>query len=1146
VARTQGQGKSSSDDPIRILHLSDFHFSAKRCWDSDSVLARLTEAIAEMVSGGLAPDVVAITGDIAHKGCAEDYEQARRWIDDKLRPVLPRRFPPDRILIVPGNHDVDREAVNLTARAVQSELSVGVDQDAIAEVLQDPEQRDVLLKRHNAYMDFANALRKAADALDVPWWSTTLKLRGQRVHVAGLCSSWTSWCDEDDAKLLVGRWQVNELLKGSNSADWSVALLHHPWASLVPSDAEEVEAEVHRRCHVVLRGHLHRQRSRAIYDPGDVCLELAAGSAYAGSRYPNAFQLVTLHPDQHRVDVHFWLWRDGRWIPDRNAYPQLRDNVATFLLDVPPAAAAPAVQARPVDIGNYLRSLRERTAYIDIRGLQVGSGRANRFLIDELYIPLTTSAPARDKDPKRDTVRDLRVELDEALENRRLVIVGDPGAGKTTFLCRIANLLCRALMGDDPAARRRLRLDGKPFPILIRLAELAEHIEGCRRRDNGPVPADSPAWLPHFLATTSEESGAGLDESFFREQLQGGSAMVLLDGLDEAASERQRKLLASLVQKASRDAYGKCRFVLTSRPAAYQGEAVLPDFAHARIDALEPEAIETFLTRWCEALFADSPAQLRGHLRELLVALRRPEIRRMARNPVMLTALAVVHWNEKRLPEQRADLYESIILWLARSREDRPGRPPPERCVALHQELALAMQDHPDGRQMQVPRYWAGTAIARESRDEPEHERVRLADAFLRQDELDSGIVVGRGDHVRFWHLTFQEYLAARAMGSRSEDEQRGLLFAQPQKLYEPQWRETVLLLAGVLHHQGVRRVDAMFSAILDGLDQDASLADQARCFGLLGAAVRDLGPVNYKPADRRYQRVADEVMGIFDAERSRSVDIKVAIAAAEALGQAGDPRLTDRALDANWVDIPAGDFLMGAQRDDSSQPNYNPEAYPDESPVHKVRLAAYRIARYPVTVAEYARFVEDGGYANEQHWQAGGFGERQEPDEWAEQLAHPNRPVTGVNWFEAAAYAAWAGCRLPSEAEWERAARGTDGRRYPWGNHEPTPSLANYGLEVGCPTPVGVYPRGGTPDGILDLAGNVWEWCQDAWRDNYDGAPIDGSAWTKGGAEAGRVLRGGSWVSNPYYCRSALRGDAGPDYRNYLSGGFRCAAGTH
>jgi len=128
----------------------------------------------------------------------------------------------------------------------------------------------------------------------------------------------------------------------------------------------------------------------------------------------------------------------------------------------------------------------------------------------------------------------------------------------------------------------------------------------------------------------------------------------------------------------------------------------------------------------------------------------RPEIRRLARTPVMLTALAVVHWHEKRLPEQRADLYESILEWLAKGRELRPGRPSPERSVALLQILALAMQDHPEGRQVQIRRHWAGRAIAPAWRDVPEEERTARAEEFLKAEELDSGIVVGRGDDLRF------------------------------------------------------------------------------------------------------------------------------------------------------------------------------------------------------------------------------------------------------------------------------------------------------------------------------------------------------------------------------------------------------------
>ena len=356
-----------------------------------------------------------------------------------------------------------------------------------------------------------------------------------------------------------------------------------------------------------------------------------------------------------------------------------------------------------------------------------------------------------------------------------------------------------------------------------------------------------------------------------------------------------------------------------------------------------------------------------------------------------------------------------------------------------------------------------------------------------------------------------------------------------------------VLLLAGVLHRQGFEGVDSMFQIVLDQLGAKAPLNAKARCAGLLSAVLRDLAPVGYKPEDDRYEAIVRDSMAVFDARQSKGIPIEVAIEAAEAIGQGGDPRFADPKSEQNWVTIPAGDFLMGAQKEDPAGPNYDAEQeYVDESPVRQVHLRTYRIGRYPVTVAEYKRFLDSGGYEHQRHWEGGGFGKWQGPDEWDDQQMHPNRPVVNVSWYEASAYAAWAGCRLPTKAEWERAARGIEGRRYPWGADDPAPSHANYYHDTSVKrlTPVGVYPLGATPEGAVDMAGNVWEWCQDVWHDNYRGAPTDGSAWTTGGEQETRVLRGGSWVDTEFYLRSAYRNRDEPDSRcDYF--GFRVAAGT-
>ncbi len=725
------------------------------------------------------------------------------------------------------------------------------------------------------------------------------------------------------------------------------------------------------------------------------------------------------------------------------------------------------------------------------------------------------------------------IELERALYYRRLVVTGDPGGGKTTFLRRICQLACRAMLDQDAEAIVRLGFEEPPFPILLRLSDLQDHRKSCKGRRGAPAVWSSPEWLPHYLGSEWAKEKFALEAGFFRKKLQDESALVLLDGLDEASSVEERQSLVQWIEEASAR-WENCRIVVTSRPAAYRGESTLPGFAYASIEDLDDPAIDTFLTRWCQALHPAQPERAACHQTELTSAIHsRPEIRRLARNPVMLTALAVVHWNETRLPEQRAELYDSILTWLSRSRRMKPGRIKPERCILILQNLALSMHCHPQGRRTQVTRFEAAQSIAGDWRELPQEERLATAEGFLRREEEDSGIIVGRGHEVRFWHLTFQEHLTARALAARP-DRWPGILFESGQ-IYQPEWREVVSLLGGVLQTQGVERVDSLFTALLDDAAQRDRLQEKAGAAGLLGSVLRDLSFVPYRAPDPpEYRRLLNECMAVFDRERSVEVSIETAIEAAEAIGQAGDPRFEKDQLEENWVEIPAGEFWMGAQKRYDAEPNFDAEAFGVESPVHRVYLDAYQIGRYPVSVGEYRRFIEAGGYQDEAHWPGGEFGKWTEPWAWEYQSQHPNHPIFGVNWFEAAAYAHWKGALLPTEAQWERAARGTEGARYPWGDQEPDADLLNYDGNVGRPTPMGIHVQGSTPSGVCDLSGNVWEWCQD-WFEIYN------QEFTKNpsGPETGdrRVLRGGAWSNVAWLCRASMRNHYLPSDRSDLIG---------
>ena len=724
-----------------------------------------------------------------------------------------------------------------------------------------------------------------------------------------------------------------------------------------------------------------------------------------------------------------------------------------------------------MDTAPYLTALREETAYIDIRGLRVGNEAVHRFPIDELYTPLTTVLAGEERDSMK---RQEPVPLQRALENRCVVLVGDPGAGKSTFLRRIAFAACETLLGRNAlAAAELIPVKPCPLPLLIRAATLANFIR-LKKRDTA-LDSDSPEWLTLYL----QDSAQALEAAFFRAQLDAG-CLLELDGIDEVPGQMARKAMARLLEHAART-FPKTHIVAASRPPALGGETVIAGFVTIQIGPLDLEAVDRFVANWCKALHGDATKAAR-YQGELLDAIRsRPEIEELATNPVMLTALAALHWNRTRLPDQRSDLYQSVLEWLAQAREekrkdwreDTTARMSAVECLDKMQHLAFTMHCDPRGRQTEITPYAAARALASRFRDLPEDDRIGAAERFLEDEETDSGILIRRGNTLRFWHLTFQEYLAAKVLAGR-EPERRRLLFTE-QKLYLAEWRPTVLLLAAVLCKQDRDLADAFFHEILDALGANAPLAERARCAGLIGGALRDLKSWGYRLTDPRYQENLDRSLAVFEAREARQLDFATRLEAADAIGQAGDPRL-DLSHPAYWVRVAGGQFWMGAQKADPNGRNYDPEAWDDEAPVHQVEVAPFAMGRYPVTVSNYLQFMEAGGYGEEKFWKTGGYGQHSEPVRWQAQLRYPNRPVVSPSWFEAAAYCAWAGGRLPTEAEWECAARGgREGVRYPWGDTTPDEFHANFGGGgPGHLTPVGLYPEGAAPGGIEDLAATV------------------------------------------------------------------------
>lgn len=244
--------------------------------------------------------------------------------------------------------------------------------------------------------------------------------------------------------------------------------------------------------------------------------------------------------------------------------------------------------------------------------------------------------------------------------------------------------------------------------------------------------------------------------------------------------------------------------------------------------------------------------------------------------------------------------------------------------------------------------------------------------------------------------------------------------------------------------------------------------------------------------------------------------------------------------LKIEWCWIPGGPFKMGSKDYDS------------EKPIHEVHVDGFWLARYPVTNAQYKLFIEARGYDQQKWWTAEGWQRRQQ-DKWVEprywqdsKWNGAQQPVVGVSWYEAMAFCAWAAeasgelIGLPTEAEWEKGARGTDGRTFPWGEAEPNEKLCHFNQDwsKGSTKPVGQFsPQGDSPYGCADMAGNVYDWTAD-WFQAYPGNSKPNDAY----GEKYRVVRGGSWGLNRLALRCANRGRNAPGIRLY-DVGFRCAS---
>ncbi|MGD2071375.1 MAG: SUMF1/EgtB/PvdO family nonheme iron enzyme [Gemmatimonadota bacterium] len=752
----------------------------------------------------------------------------------------------------------------------------------------------------------------------------------------------------------------------------------------------------------------------------------------------------------------------------------------------------------------YLNHLFETVRPLALSGIDpaLAGDRKARLALDSVYTGLVTTVSGESEGKRVDQRKPMTAAAFRRLKQRvkehygrpesaleqldrhdRLVLLGDPGGGKSTFvsflaLCMAGELLARddanlnlltAPLPDedgDDLDERQLWSHGALLPVRVVLRDFAA---------NGLPPKGEKATAHHLWDFIRSELAQGTFGDFaesLEHELRDQGGLILLDGLDEVpAAEDRRIQLRDVVEDFAR-AFPKCRILVTSRVYAYQSqEWQLDGFEQATLAPFSDGQIHRFVDRWYREV-AHRRSLSTEDARGKSALLRRavfgsPRLSALAKRPLLLTLMASLHaWRGGSLPEKRERLYaDAVELLLAHWESQRVVHKPGGEVEVQQASFAewlkvdqdrlrealdeLAFEAHAGQADLE------GTADLREgevieallrvSRRESGNPDVNPAHLveYLRD---RAGLLLPRGVGVyTFPHRTFQEYLAACHLTSYDfPDKVARLAREDPNR-----WRE-VALLAGAKAAQGTPSSAWQLAQCLSYRNPDAPEAGEADHWGALLAGqllveAVDIDRVSEANAGQLH-RHRDSLVALLKSSVLPPVE---RAAAGRTLARLGDPREEVLTVDAMQLClVPAGEFLMGSREDDE-------EADDDEKPQRKVEIPYdYWIGRHPVTQAQFREFVDDGGYRERRFWS-----EAEELGWWAEKgfagdfdpeprtgparvddpFELPNHPVVGVSWFEALAFCRWLTerwrsrgwlaegeeVRLPGEAEWEKAARG-------------------------------------------------------------------------------------------------------------------------
>ncbi len=762
--------------------------------------------------------------------------------------------------------------------------------------------------------------------------------------------------------------------------------------------------------------------------------------------------------------------------------------------------------------------------------------------------------------------------IDATKSHDFLLIKGVAGSGKTTVLRYLANALARKRLSEELEGDQRTCIPSGvcPEPLFIRLRDVVVPPTYIAKPE---LATDANAFNT-ILTTWLHSKGLTYPIDTLVKDVAAGNCILLLDGLDEVRDEGERAALAKAIGAFARKvnthaSHGgsptRARVIVSSRPAAIENiEFPAPLFQTAEVLPLKDDQVGEFARKWTRLAMSIrteedlAPGSLASErCRSIAAALnpqRSPELFELAHNPMLLTLIVLVHHETGSLPAQRVALYDQAVDVLLRNfRADWDARHSdwsPRRAREVLADVAWkCFTEKPAAKgdyALAQTTNWVADHLRDQYLESDSTGLATRARAFLEEHNRKGFVLETPREPVeKFLHRSIREFLAGWWLANQS-DAVRLQLFRKGANDPSKDLHEALKMMAGVIASRGAAPAMRFVLDIL-GRSDPKNVKPFAQRASDIAAAIRLVGDMrSFDLPPAVFQPIEQDAAALIAAIEDPKVNAKDRISFAEALGVFGDPRLqplqrgtkAEREAWENrfgrWIEIPAGTFKYGMH-----------DALVDTP------IEAYALARWPVTIDEYARFIEAGGYDddNESFWRAT-RGEKdakeRRPAKWVKNFREKagNHPVVGVSWHEAKAYCAWlteteGGGRyvfdLPTDAQWEAAVRGTlrlpDGRGgqrdnplpirdYPWEEARAKGAEPNWekgranvsGAGVGNTSPVGSFPGDRGPFGHWDLAGNVWEWCTDAstGRDLADNRRYYRAELSANGSR--RVIRGGGF----------------------------------